>query len=52
MVKKKSKAIFLDRDGILNKAIVENNKPKSPKNINELVLNKSLKKFLIEAKKK
>lgn len=52
MVKKKSKAIFLDRDGILNKAIVVNNKPKSPKNINELVLNKSLKKFLLEAKKK
>lgn len=51
MVKKKSKAIFLDRDGILNKALVVNNKPKSPKNINELVLNKSLKKFLIQAKK-
>jgi D-glycero-D-manno-heptose 1,7-bisphosphate phosphatase len=51
MVTKRSRAIFLDRDGILNKAIVINKKPKSPKNLSELVLNKSLKKFLLDAKK-
>lgn len=44
------KALFLDRDGILNKALVVNNKPKSPKNINELVINKPLKNFLTVAK--
>ena len=32
----KKKAIFLDRDGVINEAIVRNGKPYSPKNINEL----------------
>ena len=32
----KSKAIFLDRDGVLNKAIVRNKKPYPPSNIEEL----------------
>ncbi len=45
------KTIFLDRDGVLNKAIVINNKPKSPKNSKELVLNKKIKKILSKAKK-
>ena len=31
-------AIFLDRDGIVNKAIVKNNKPYSPQNFEELEL--------------
>lgn len=46
-----SKAIFFDRDGVLNRAIVLNNRPFSPKNIKELVINKFLKKTLLEAKK-
>ena len=32
----KNKAIFLDRDGVLNKAIVKNRKPYPPSNIEEL----------------
>ena len=35
----KKKAIFLDRDGVINEAIVRNGKPYSPKNINELKIN-------------
>ena len=35
----KKKAIFLDRDGVINEAIVKNGKPHSPKNINELKIN-------------
>lgn len=30
------KAIFLDRDGVINKLILRNNKPDSPKNLSEL----------------
>jgi D-glycero-D-manno-heptose 1,7-bisphosphate phosphatase len=47
-----NKAIFLDRDGILNKAIIKNNKPKSPQNFDELILNKFLKNILLKLKKK
>ena len=32
---KKNKAIFLDRDGVLNRAIVKNNKPYSPLSIKD-----------------
>jgi D-glycero-D-manno-heptose 1,7-bisphosphate phosphatase len=32
----KNKAIFLDRDGVLNKAIIKNRKPYPPSNIEEL----------------
>ena len=35
----KKKAIFLDRDGVINEAIVRDGKPYSPKNINELKIN-------------
>lgn len=31
-------AVFFDRDGVLNQAIISNNKPYPPKNINELVI--------------
>ena len=48
---KRSKAIFLDRDGILNEALVENKLPKAPKNINELKINFLLRDVLLELKK-
>ena len=34
----KNKAVFLDRDGVLNKAILINNKPYSPSSIEEMEL--------------
>jgi len=34
----KSKAIFFDRDGVINKAIVINGKPYPPKSLSEIVL--------------
>ena len=43
-----NKAIFLDRDGILNQAIIKKNKPRSPKNLDELILNKQIKNILLE----
>ena len=46
-----NKAIFLDRDGILNQAIIKKNKPRSPKNLDELILNKQIKNILLELKK-
>jgi len=33
---KKKRAIFLDRDGVLNRAFIKNGRPYPPKNINEL----------------
>lgn len=33
-----NKAIFLDRDGVLNKVVLRNNKPYPPANLDELVL--------------
>tara|TARA_B100001113_G_scaffold352293_1_gene353314 strand:- start:5252 stop:5782 length:531 start_codon:yes stop_codon:yes gene_type:complete len=50
-INKGLKAFFLDRDGVLNKSIVINNKPYPPKNITELVIPKGLKKNLEILKK-
>jgi D-glycero-D-manno-heptose 1,7-bisphosphate phosphatase len=52
VIVRSNKAIFLDRDGILNKALVINRKPKSPKNIKELIINQFLKDLLVTAKEK
>jgi len=42
----KNKAIFLDRDGIINKSIIINNKPHSPKSIAEVELVSGIKELL------
>ena len=34
-MKKKNKAIFLDRDGVINRTIIKNHKPYPPKTINK-----------------
>ena len=39
-------AIFLDRDGVINKAVLINNKPYSPKYINEIILVPGIEKLL------
>ena len=49
---KKSKAFFFDRDGILNKSIIKNSKPYSPRNLKELYLNFELVEFIKKLKKK
>ena len=49
---KKNKAFFFDRDGILNKAIIKNNRPYSPRNIKEIALNLELVKFIKKLKEK
>lgn len=49
---KKNKAFFFDRDGILNKSIIKNNKPYSPTTPDHLKLNKELVKFIKNLKKK
>tara|TARA_B100001123_G_C15248203_1_gene1001776 strand:- start:1003 stop:1524 length:522 start_codon:yes stop_codon:yes gene_type:complete len=42
----KKKAIFLDRDGVINEAIVKNGKPYSPNNISELKINPNAKELI------
>ena len=42
-MKKKGKAIFFDRDGVLIKAPVEKGKPKSVKNLNKVELCQGIK---------
>jgi D-glycero-D-manno-heptose 1,7-bisphosphate phosphatase len=44
------KAIFLDRDGVLNKAIVINNRPHSPKTLDEVFILDNVKKSIEELK--
>lgn len=46
------KAIFFDRDGILNKTIIVNSKPYSPRTLNEFKINYFLKKYINLFKKK
>jgi D-glycero-D-manno-heptose 1,7-bisphosphate phosphatase len=48
----KKKAIFLDRDGILNESIVVNGKPLSPRKISEVLIPNGIDKKLLEFKKK
>ena len=40
------KAIFFDRDGVLNKAIVKKDKPYSPLNIDQLIINNDAKSLI------
>lgn len=47
-----NKAIFLDRDGVINKAIMRNGKPFSPRFLKEFKILPGVKKALIELKKK
>jgi D-glycero-D-manno-heptose 1,7-bisphosphate phosphatase len=47
----KIKAIFLDRDGVLNKPVIINGKPYPPANINDLIIPNHLEKCLMELKK-
>ena len=47
----KRKAVFLDRDGIINKPIIKSgHKPYSPRKISELILNEDIKPVLEAAK--
>ena len=46
------KAIFLDRDGVINEAIVKDGRPYPPKDISELILITGIKKLLYELKQK
>lgn len=54
MVKKKffQKAFFLDRDGVINKSLIKNNKPLAPRNLKEFKIIKGVKESLIKLKKK
>jgi D-glycero-D-manno-heptose 1,7-bisphosphate phosphatase len=46
MIRNRNKAIFFDRDGIINKQLTENRRARSPRNINEFKLNLEIKKYL------
>ena len=46
------KAVFLDRDGVLNKSIIKNGKPFPPKNLDELIIPDEVKSGIIKLKKK
>ena len=48
----KNKAFFFDRDGILNKSIIKNNKPYSPRIPGQLKLNREILQFIKYLKKK
>ena len=43
MVKKINKAIFLDRDGVINKPIIRNYKPYSPRSLSQFKIYKDIK---------
>jgi len=43
---KKNKAIFLDRDGVINKVIIRNGKPSSPRKLEEFEIFPNVKKCL------
>ena len=47
-----NKAVFLDRDGVLNQAIIYNNKPYPPKNISELHITQGISELLAKLKNK
>ena len=48
----KKKAIFFDRDGVLNRPIIVNRKPKAPQKLEEFKLYKNLEKGFRKLKKK
>ena len=47
----KNKAVFLDRDGILNKAIIKNGLPYPPRSIDKLIIETNTKYALENLKK-
>ena len=51
MKEKKYRAVFLDRDGVINKAIIKSGKPHPPNNIEELDIPKDIQKALFALKK-
>tara|TARA_Y100000739_G_C20483161_1_gene406875 strand:+ start:121 stop:663 length:543 start_codon:yes stop_codon:yes gene_type:complete len=51
-VNKQIKAIFLDRDGVLNKPVIINGKPYPPASLKDLIIPNDLEKSLIELKKR
>jgi len=46
-----NRAIFLDRDGVVNKVILKDGKPCSPRTIKELILNDGIADFLAQTRK-
>ena len=44
-------AVFLDRDGVLNKVILKEGKPFSPRRVEDFELSDGAKEFLVESKK-
>ena len=46
------KAVFLDRDGVINRSFIKNGKPKAPLNIKDFIILPYVKEKLIEIKKK
>jgi D-glycero-D-manno-heptose 1,7-bisphosphate phosphatase len=46
-----NRAVFLDRDGVVNKVILKEGKPCSPRTIKELVLNDGIAYFLTQSRK-
>ena len=51
MVKKRP-AIFLDRDGVINKSLIKNGKPKAPLLLKDFEFINGVKKSIIELSKK
>ena len=47
----KTKAIFFDRDGVLNRSIVIKGKPKAPTKLKNFKIYKNLEKYFINLKK-
>ena len=45
------KAVFLDRDGVINKAIIKNGKPLSPNSLNELEILPGVRQSITKLKK-
>ena len=52
MVKKPSKAFFLDRDGVINKSSIINGKPVAPTKLADFKIIKDVKKSFIYLKEK
>ena len=51
MVKSKTKAVFFDRDGVLNKSLVIKGKPKAPTKFKDFKIYKNLDKLFIRLNK-
>jgi D-glycero-D-manno-heptose 1,7-bisphosphate phosphatase len=48
----KRKAIFFDRDGVLNKSLIKKSKPYAPKKISEFKIYKNLRNYILKLKDK